>query len=319
MTGHSGDAIRGKVRSSRYSRISHGLYLPVRRGEATPSLRVRELAATRLVLPPASAFTHVTAAWLRSWWLPRLPEQVPIFATTTEARRPRRAGLICSRLPRLSGFEEFEGLPVTPPDETLLACARDLSVLDLTVMVDAALRSGVEIENLWAFASHSRPGVRNLRRAIGLADSRSESPFETLLRLFHLFAEVAVEPQMVIRDHRGNFVARADLWVVGTNFIHEYDGAHHDGSTQGGLDRRRERRLAETAYRRRGFDARDLFETPLATLQEIDRTIGRQHRPQRLSRWRREVASSSYSVAGRARLHNRWLKNQLGTDWSRSA
>lgn len=319
MTSHSGDAIRGKVRSASYSRISHGLYLPLRRGESAPSLRVRELAATRLVLPPESAFTHVTAAWLRSWWLPRLPEQVPTFAATTAGRRPRRAGLICSRLPHLSDFEEFGGLPVTSPGETLLACARDLALLDLTVMVDAALRRGVEIEDLLAIASTPRPGVRSLRRAIGLADPRSESAFETLLRLFHVLAGVVVEPQMVIRDHRGNFVARGDLWVVGTNFIHEYDGAHHDVAAQGGLDRRRERRLADTAYRRRGFDARDLFETPLSTLQEIDRTIGRQHRPRRLNRWRREMALSSYSVAGRARLHNRWLKNQLRTDWSRSA
>ena len=45
--------------------------------------------------------------------------------------------------------------------------------------------------------------------------------------MLHVAAEVEVEPQRKIYDEWGNFVARADLWVVWTRRVHEYDGEAH--------------------------------------------------------------------------------------------
>jgi hypothetical protein len=50
-------------------------------------------------------------------------------------------------------------------------------------------------------------------RLSALLDGRSESPWESVLRLLHVAADVEVEPQKKIYDEWGNFVARADLWV----------------------------------------------------------------------------------------------------------
>jgi hypothetical protein len=89
--------------------------------------RMRDLCAWQLVLPSDAVFTHVTAAWLFDWWLPRLPEFVPTFAATAAETRPRRAGLICSRLGAVAHDVQRFGLPVDHPAEVLIRAARDLA------------------------------------------------------------------------------------------------------------------------------------------------------------------------------------------------
>src|SRR3954465_14930074 len=95
---------------------------------------LRDLRAWRLVLPPDAVFTHVTAASLYDWWLPRLPEHVPTFAATGAKNRPPRAGLVCSRWDAVAVGVERHQLPVDHPGEVLLRTARDLAVLDLVPM-----------------------------------------------------------------------------------------------------------------------------------------------------------------------------------------
>ena len=181
--------MRGRYRSPMYRRLSHGLMM--RQAElGTRDEGLRDLAAWRLVLPPDAVFTHVTAAWLFDWWLPSLPEYVPTFAATTASTRPRRAGLTCSRLDTVAVQVHRYGIPVDHPAEVLLRAARDLAVLDLVVLMDAALaRSDVEVDELRALAFSRRPGSRRLRAALELSDGRSESAWESLLRVFHQVAE----------------------------------------------------------------------------------------------------------------------------------
>jgi hypothetical protein len=301
--------IRGQVRLSGYRRVSHGLFLPVVDTATSADEIRRELHAWRLVMPDEAAYTHITAAWLHGWWLPQLPELVPVFAAAATPQRPRRAGLVYSRPVAPSEPALVHSLPVVPASEILLRAARDLGVFDLTILVESALRAGhVTMTDLHSITATGRPGVRPLRRAMAWANPKSESPYETLLRFFHELAGIAVQPQHEIFDARGQFVARGDLWVVGTRSIHEYDGAWHRHEDQQILDRQRERRFADTQYVRRGYVAKDMFEHPLLILQELDRVVGRPHHPDRIARWRRLLAESSYSVEGRRRLQNRWRR-----------
>jgi very-short-patch-repair endonuclease len=280
---------------------------------------LRELSAWRLVLPEYAAFTHITAGWLHDWWLPRLPEHVPVFAVADRCDpRPRRAGLVCSRLERSTPPTLVLGLPVEPASEVLLRAARDLSILDLVVMLDSALRLGTtSVDDLDQLLRSRRPGVRRLRKAVDLSDPRSESPGETLLRIFHRLVAVLVEPQCRLYDN-GRFVGRGDLVVTGTNFVHEYDGSVHLDRTQQSRDLRRARRLAEAGYVRRGYTLDDLVRHPAVMLAELDRALGRPHQPARLHEWRRMLAESSYTKAGRNRLQNRWLRATHHVDWSRT-
>ncbi|MEZ5092639.1 hypothetical protein [Nocardioides sp.] len=272
------------------------------------------------MLPPDAGFTHISAAQVRGWSLPRLPVLPPVFAAGKSHHQPRRAGLVYSRLRGLAEPERVAGVPLVSSAEALLRSARDLGTLDLVVMLDSALRSGgCDTADLEFIASSSRPGARRLRVALSWSDARAESPFETLLRLFHEFAGIEVEPQFPVLDTDGRLLARADLRVKGTPLLHEYDGAGHAQQAQRAWDLRRQRRLTGSSYVRQGFVAEDLLLYPLATLQEIDRAVGRTHHPGRIARWKREVELSSYSVQGRQRLLNRWLAYPGFNDCAKAA
>lgn len=314
--------IRGNVRAAGFRRVSHGLYLPTGTGGDARHEQLRDLGAWQLVLPPDAVFTHVTAADLCGWWLPKLPRFVPVFAATAlRGNIPRRAGLICSRLARTSQTGTVDGLPVDSPYEILLRAARDLGLVDLVVMLDSALRFGhVESDKLDEYCHSGRPGSRRLRNAAALSDPRAESAWESMLRLFHEAVDIDVEPQYDIKDDAGRFAARVDLWVRGTPFVHEYDGDEHEKAPRRKADLRRARRLLDAGAERRGYVADDLLNHPRTMLQEMDRELDRPHRPARLRRWYAWLRESSYCVAGCRRLQNRWLNvNGRGADWGQSA
>lgn len=313
--------IRGEVRLAGFRRVTHGVFLKVLEGRTVQEEFRRDLRAWLLVLPEGAVFTHVTGAILRGWDVPKLPEQLPVFAAVEgDIRRPRRPGLLCSRLRRSSTTEKRHGLPVDSAEEILLRAARDLGVLDIRIMLDSALRLGdidrVAMERL---LQSRRPGVAVLRAAWALSSPKPESAGETILTAFHDAIDVATRPQQELFDDRGTSVGRGDLLVVGTCFVHEYDGEVHRGKTRHRTDLRRERGLSGTPYVRRGYSLDDLLNHPLVTMHEIDRALGRPHDLRRIRRWRRMVDNSLYSEAGRRRVMNRWQRAMGVVDWVRSA
>lgn len=310
--------IRGEVRLAGYRRVSHGLYVVVRDNLTPYEELLRDLRALLLVLPECAVFTHVTAARLLGWQLPGLPEQVPYFASVRGGRRPRRPGLICSRLTHHQAPGLVEGLPIDTPEEILLRCARDLGVLDLVIMIDSALRIGhVDPGRMRALLATSRPGVVRLRKAWKLADQKAESGGETVLRIFHLAMEVAVESQVDLFDEDGTFLARADLMIRGTGLLREYDGAIHRDQRRHRADLRRERSLSGTPYKRSAFTLVDLLNHPATLMHELDRLMCRPHKLARLARWRALVDESLYSATGRQRIVNRWRRAMGVVEWPR--
>lgn len=312
-------AVLGEVRVAGHRRVSFGLYRPLTDGDARAELLL-DLAAWLMVLPPGAVFTHLTGAMLRGWALPKLPEQVPVFAAVREGqRRPRRPGLLCARLVSESCPELRHGLPVESAEEILLRAARDVGVIDLVIMIDSALRLGdIDIERMETVLDSRRPGVRQLRNAWLLANGKAESAGETVLRLFHEAIGVPVEPQVDVFDDAGLFLGRVDLLVSGSRSVHEYDGEHHRTKEQQRTDLRRGRGL-EPAYTRRGFTLDDLLNHVAATMHEIDRALGREHQNSRLRRWRALVANSMYSPSCRQRLLNRWQRATGVLDWRSAA
>ena len=173
--------------------MSHGLYVP----KPAPRSLIDELQAWSLVLPPTAAFTHLTAAELNGWWLPDAPPH-PVFAAMRKADpRPRRSGLYICRHPKPFPMTiTADGLKITTPAETLLACARDLGILDVVILADSALRHGdVTLTELRVAANQRRRGAPRLRQVIPLLDKRSESAWESVMRVLHVAADIPVEPQ----------------------------------------------------------------------------------------------------------------------------
>ena len=196
-------------------------------------------------------FTSLTSAELRGWWQP-LSVPHPVFVSVpSDAPHPQRRGLYVTRHPRPVGSEMIDGIRAASAAETLLALARDLNLLDLIILGDSAVHLGdCTLEQLSSAAAQRRRGAPRLRVAIPLLDGRSESPWESVLRLLHISADVEVESQKKIYDEWGHFVARADLWVVGTRRVHEYDGEAHRGRDVHRSDLARERRLVEINWQR---------------------------------------------------------------------
>ena len=264
------------------------------------------LRAWQLVLPFWSSFTGLTAALLRGWWVPPLPEHLPLFVASGRANRIDRAGLAVCRHDVLPSWELVDGVRVMPPAEALLACARDLGLLDVVALGDAALHAGdVTRAQLVAVSRQRRRGSPLLRRAIPWMDGRPESIYEVLLRMLHRICDVAVEPQYVVVDEAGDPVARADLRILGTNRLPEYDGSDHLQRRQQRRDLRRVGRISDAGFERRGYTKEDVLFGGLSILRDADRALGRPHEPTRIEAWHDLLRDSLFSGAGQHRLMRR--------------
>ena len=278
-----------------WRQVTHGVHVPA---DAEAGA---ELVAWQLLLPAHGCFTHLTAAAVRSWWLPPLPVGLPVFVSLGQRDpRPMRAGVRSLRLARPCEVVLVAGVRVAPPIEVLLACAQDLGLIDLVVLLDAAAYAGdidpVDLRRQVA-TMRGRRGLVALRRALRLADGRAESPWETLLRLLLVVCGLEVEAQ-----HEIEGVARADLWLVGTRTLQEYDGEVHLPRASQKRDLRRLRRLDEAGWARHGYTDDDVLRRAVGVLRDADRAVGREHVPARIRQWHALLRESLFTPAGTPRL-----------------
>jgi hypothetical protein len=302
-TASTPDAVKGEVRLRSWERVAHGLY-----AMKTGRLLADELRAWSLALPSSAAFTHLTAAEFRGWWLPAtLPH--PLFVSLPLDDQRRRPGLFACRHPKPGPYDVLGGLRIASAAEILLACARDLGVLDLVIMGDSALRLGhCTVADLELTAAKRRRGAPLLREVIPLLDARSESPWESVMRVLHQAASIPVVPQREISSASGAFVARGDLWLVGTRRIHEYDGAGHRDAEVHRRDLDRDRRLVRAGWQRMGFTSGDLLSHGPSIIADVDQLLGRTWDSRRLLAWTELIDSSLFGRTGRARALAHWQR-----------
>ena len=200
----------------------------------------------------------------------------------------------------------MSGLRVATIPEALLVCARDLPLLDMVVLGDSALHLGLaSLDELYLSANRRRWGAAALTHAIGWMDGRSESPWESVLRVFHRACGVPVVPQHPLYDEAGRFIARGDLWIRDSHTLHEYDGAGHRDAATHAEDLRRDRAVPAIGWQRRGYVSADIAGRPQAILRDADRAMGRLHRVDRLDPWLRIWAESLFSASGQDAFRRR--------------
>lgn len=267
-----------------------------------------ELRAWATVLPEGAVFTHHTAARLLGWWLPPLSPNLPVVVQVPpHGPRPVRPGLRAVRSELAAPPTLHRGVPMAGAADVLLALSRDLSDLDVLLAVDCALASAhIDHASLREVAGQRRRGAPRLRRVLDRADGRSESAWETVLREFHRMVDVPVTPQFEVRDRLGRFVARGDLRLDGVRVLHEYDGHHHLEVERQRADLRRQRRLLEAGWDRRGYTSDDLLHRAVTVLRDADLSLGRTHDPARVKPWHEVLRTSALTTAGRARLSARF-------------
>ncbi len=298
----------GPLRRVEWQRLSRGLYVP--RVEHT---LVETAAAVALVLPRDSGFGHLTSAALREWWAPnRLPPHV-LLATTRSGVHVQRTGLYVRRS-RVAEFEDVGGLRCVTAAHTLVELARDLTLVDLVPIVDCALRSGVTAEQIQAAVTRRCRGAATLRRALALADNRSESWWESILRLQHVLTGLGpVECQPDIRAD-GRFVARADLHLVGTNRYPECDGGEHRSRDRHAQDLRRDKAMARLGLERYGYTTAELAWRPDLVIRDAEDARGLPHDDRRMQIWWRAARLSTLTGSGRARLAGRLERYRLAAN-----
>jgi len=145
--------------------------------------------------------------------------QAPAVPQLTRARRGPSVRS-SSRHRQINGLEPWEttvldGIPVTTLARTVFDLARRESFRSGVVVADAALRAGLDREELRAVLDAHRgwPGTRRARKVIDFADGRSESPLESQCRVTCSEEGLPVfEPQVQVWLD-GELVARVDgLW-----------------------------------------------------------------------------------------------------------
>ncbi len=234
-------------------RLLKGVYVAA---QARDSLTLRA-TALRLVVPPDAVVTDRTAGWLLGAPMVLAPNDhvsvpsVSVFVDREGARL--RNALTRSGQRTLSARDVMEvgGLRVTTPIRT--ACdlgrllTRDRAFAALDSMLALGLFGNAE---LWEETMRFRGmrGVRQLRGFVPLADARSQSPGESILRLrwLDLLTLPRPEPQIEV-ERPGRWSYWLDLGIEDLRFAVEYDGEewHRRTPEQRERDRRRRTWLRE--------------------------------------------------------------------------
>jgi very-short-patch-repair endonuclease len=229
-----------------------------------------KLQAASCRLPPAGAFSGLSAAWLHGL---DVEPCNPIEVTIPKGEGVSgRSGMKVSRA-RLVAQDVVcvEGMRTTAILRTLEDLSRRMSLVEATVVADMALHSGgVELSAFmtWARTRCGGRGLINLRRVAEHADPKAESPMETRLRMLLVLSGLPrPAAQVPIHDRKGRFLGRPDLYYAERQLGLEYDGGIHRESLV--EDNRRQNRLLEQGIRLLRFTASDVLSHPALVVAQV--------------------------------------------------
>ena len=288
-------ATRARLERSRRDgqvvRVRPGVYLPLPTGDGPARRREAEvLASVRGVVERLATsywLSHETAALLWGCWTWRLGRLVHVTQLANPSVRrdsdptTRRHWTALPERDR----HDLDGVPVTSLERTAVDCARSLRPASALVVADSALRLGAEVRLLEKILDESagKRGVIQARQILRIADARSESPGETLLRWAALDAGFPVlVPQFSVATWRGEF--RLDLAWPELRIGLEFDGmVKYAGGMGDPAERLLAEKLREDALREAGWA---ILRVTWGDLEDLERLADRLRAARRLARER---------------------------------
>ncbi|HYR48806.1 MAG TPA: DUF559 domain-containing protein [Candidatus Eisenbacteria bacterium] len=142
---------------------------------------------------------------------------------------------------------------------------------EAVVIADMALHAGlVRRADLseWVDRRGGRKGVGAMRLLLEFAEAATESPMETRLRMLLVLNGLPrPDVQVTVRDERGSFLGRPDLYYREHRLGIEYDGETHRASLV--EDNRRQNRLLLADIRLLRFTAADVLRRPDAVVTQV--------------------------------------------------
>jgi hypothetical protein len=232
----------------------HRPFRGIRTAEAATDVRAL-CRAYAPIMSPDQLFSHVTAARLYGFPLPRRLERQKQLDVWAESVQAKDTGVIGHRS-RWLPSRIVEGLPVVDPVHVLVQLADLLGRDDLTAVGDYLVQRKEPLATLSrikevVFESKGVRGIRALRLAAADVRTGTDSPMETKLRLVIVRGGLP-EPVIghTITTADGAFVGTPDLAYVAQRIAIEYEGDIHrvDRLTFANDIERRERMQEEDWY-----------------------------------------------------------------------
>jgi hypothetical protein len=217
--------LRRLTRDGQLERLRRGAYADPEPFDAV-SRHLRLIAATVPQLREGAILSHASAGVIHG-----LPVPHSLLDRVWVTSRSKGGGHVTTSLhelkaPLLPGdVIEFGGLNVTSLGRTVVDLGRRLRFDDTVVAADAALHAGLEQDALSAQldAWPRRRGIARARKALAIADGRSESPGETRSRiLMWRLGLPAPILQYEVRTSGGLF--RSDFGWEDRRLLGEFDG-----------------------------------------------------------------------------------------------
>jgi very-short-patch-repair endonuclease len=255
------------LQTKTWTRMSRGQYAWI----GLPHDAMLKLRAVAQRMPATYAFSGLTAGWILGLDLPwcdpievTIGRDVPVRARV--GVRLRRAALPETDVIVRRHFRTTSAM------RTVCDLGSRADVVESVIAVEMALRARlVTISKLENHVQVHRgaKGIKRLRRAVRLAQPRSESPMETRLRMaLHRARLPAPFVQAELRDGVGLFLGRADLYYPDRRLAIEYDGDNHrDRLVE---DLRRQNALVNAGYHLLRFTFSDMH-TPRGIVDQVRR------------------------------------------------
>jgi hypothetical protein len=282
-----------QLRSKRWATPFHGVRID---RTAASDLQMVYRALTAVARSPLVISDHSAAA-MYGWWLPARVDPV-IHISVAPGDLIERVGVRCHRrVLDPKDVRELDGIALTSPVRTILDLASQLSLIDLVVVMDAALHKRTCTREQLVARAQDRGirGITQFRRALTLSDGRSESPMETLMRLVIVLSGLpAPTPQFKVYDTYGAFVARTDLRAHGVRAAFEYDGGGHDEPVVHARDVKRWRDLRAAGYEVFPYTASEVFGVPQQIVIDYQRVLGLPIDASATQGWLREWKHSGF-------------------------
>lgn len=233
-----------RVRTGKAVRLLPGCYLTAEAWNQKKRWeQYRMLCIAAALKYPTRFLALGAAAALLNIPLPRTPEGILLASPTS-----RRSGTVATINPRHRVLHKVRTVPVGEvvlsngiattslawTATSIAANVRSNSEAGTALMVlEGALRSGISIEDLkrCAVTSDGKPRGPALAKWIDLADERSDSPAESLMRAILFCLGIDYEQQVLILDERSHDMGRVDFLLTKYGIIIEVDGAvKYDGT-----------------------------------------------------------------------------------------
>lgn len=217
--------LRKRVDDRRLDRIGRGVYTTTTADASPDSIALARLEGLHQRLTAAHCFSHESAALLHGLplWLRSSVSHVYQHSAPSSRRDPR---VIRHRpMPSPDDITVVRGLPATTLSRSVWDCLTSMRPVGGLVVVDAALRAGVDRDDLLSRAAEQvgARGCAKARALIALGDGGSESPGESACRFAVLrdgFPPPRTQVEVVTR--LGTFWA--DLGWPEWRVLLEYDG-----------------------------------------------------------------------------------------------